>query len=108
LLLLCAAVWVRAAVHCFALGADQLRSAVRTILRKHEWLCRFWPECWHDFHDLRDHVARFLYDNRIADAYVQACDLIFIMERCARDGGTGDQRRCQDRDGRDGSGASDL
>jgi hypothetical protein len=53
----------------------------------------------HRTDDLRDHVARALHDDRVADADVLAVDVVLVVERRVRDGDAADLDRLQLRPG---------
>ncbi len=61
-----------------------------------------------DADDLRNHIARALNDDRIADANVFAANLVLVVERRAGDEHACDIDRLQLRDGVETAGAPDL
>ena len=62
----------------------------------------------HDFEDLRDHVARALHDDRVADAHVLARDLVLVVERRVRDHDAADRDGLELRDRSERAGPPDL
>ena len=62
----------------------------------------------HRAHDLGDHVARLVHDDGIALAHIFAANLVDVVQRSARDGGTGDCHRVELGDRREYAGATNL
>src|SRR5439155_392337 len=69
-----------AAVGHLTLGAHDLRAAYRAGRRHAEALLAARPPLGHDLHDVRDHVAGALEEDRVADADVLALDLVHVVE----------------------------
>ena len=66
------------------------------------------PLVEHDFENLRDHVARALHDDGVADAHVLARDLVLVVQRGVLDDDAADRDRLQLGDRRQRAGAADL
>ena len=61
-----------------------------------------------NFHDLRDHIARALDDDGVADANILAFDLVGIVQRRVLHDDPADRDRIESRDRRERAGAPDL
>ncbi len=61
----------------------------------------------HDFHDLGNHVSGALDEDRVADAHVEAVDLVLVVQRRVLDGDAADSHGLEHRDRRQRSRASD-
>ena len=59
-------------------------------------------------HDLGDYVACLVHDDSVTLAHVFATDLVDVVQRGARDGGTGDRHRVELGDRREHTGAAHL
>ena len=59
-------------------------------------------------HDLRNHVARLVHDDSVALSHVFAADLVDVVQRGARNGGTGNRHRVELGDRREHTGAAHL
>ena len=62
----------------------------------------------HHLHDLRDHVAGALHDDRVAHAHVLALDLVAVVERRVRDRDAAHAHGLELRHRRERAGAADL
>src|SRR5205823_1611829 len=96
-----------AAVGHLALGAHDLRAAHRAGGRHAEALLAALPPLGHHLHDVRDHVARALEEDGVADADVLALDLVHVVERRVADGHPAHLHRLELRHGRQHARASD-
>src|SRR6185437_13335898 len=85
---------VAAAYRAFVRHVIGLRAA-RTFFRDHT-------------HDLRDHIARALDDNRIAFARIETGDLVFVVQGGVFHHHATDRNRLQPRNGGEFAGAADL
>src|SRR4029078_9158784 len=90
-----------------ALGLDDLRAA-QWAVRGHPKRLRPLLARQHRTNDLRDHVACALDDDLVALADVLAVDVLFVVQRRARDGDAADLDRLEDRPGVERSGATDA
>ena len=70
-----------AAPRRFPLFAHCRATAHGAMIRKCICLCAALTPGVHSTHDLRNHVARALHDDRVADTHILARDLIFVVQR---------------------------
>ena len=88
--------------------AHGIAAAGRTFVRKNIRLGASWPFFQDHAHDLRDHVACPLHDDRIAEADILSRDFVFIVQRRVLHHHAADCDRLELRDGRELSRASHL
>ena len=62
----------------------------------------------HDAHDFRNHVAGAAHDHGVADAHVEARDLVGVVQRRVGDGDAADEHRRELRRRRRRAGAADV